>query len=1375
MLRCLAVLLTTDAVCHAETTIAVDYGGYSSARLAARSERTVDWRDADLADDNACTHAFAALELQRYLRRMAGRSRDFETAPAEPLPEGDVILLSPTHDESLDPEGFRLVTRRQEGRDVLTITGGSRVGVLYGAYRVLTELGCRWYAPGRINEEVPSIEWTGLPDLDITDAPAFRTRGFWAWEDRGNPDFFDWMARNGMNLWTDAEDNHPALKKRGIKLTCGGHQHMHRFLSPHADYPYNHPVFDGDEAKPEDPYAPPPDFPGDTDGDGKLTYFEAHPEWYGLRDGKRSNRIQGGFGDNSCTANLNAVDELNRNLVQDLIDGTWQDADTINFWTLDAGKWCQCEDCKALGSQTDRNLLLVHALRQEILKARREGRLNRDVLVMFLAYSDVIEPPTHPLPEDFDYDGCIATFFPIARCYVHTIDDPTCTETNTRYSKHYYGWAIDPSRHYKGQIFIGEYYNVSGYKCLPVCFKDTMAHDIPYYYQTSARHMHYMHCTTGNWGSKALTNYQMARLLWDPELDPKALYDDYFPGRYGRAAKVMRRFYDSLATMLSNVTELKYGLSRRLSANTENLFPRKHMRYEPFTPEDSDGPDFQEMLAAGEECRKLIAGAHGIDLPERVQARLAEDEALFFYGYNTLRFYDEVIQATLLLREGNGAEAREHYAEAAKWQALLEEDTTSTSLSSSHGSAANGYVASYITEAWARLQSELGPVDMGEVPEYDGSAGPLKLWGSQFAGGGGPVYGYTLHCGGGLKAPKANYVYSQKNGARSRIEALFTCEEPPTEPLSLALSGMTCPVHGVGEVRVGVYLNNEPLFEGVAPFPECQLKWAEWEVPSGLVKEGLNRLRVENLEPEGPQGNRPWFGVDRVELSATPRSERASAMEPGQDLKLTYRSDIDDTEQPYRVYVPGSYDGSEAYPLVVALHGTGRDENTLFDHPEFGAGTLKQAADEYGVIVVCPYGRGITEYRGIGENDVLRVLEEVNERLNIDEERIYLTGHSMGGTGTTYIATRHPDLFAAAAPLASCYGHRPLCRNALHTPFWFISGANDTWFYIAEGPRPLSARMKELGCPAALWLIPKDDHRSFMPAIYGPLFEWFLQHRLESHPERISFATYLPIHGKAWWVDVRGIEQPGPPAEVEAEVGKGNRVSFNVKNVSEVAFRLDAELIDAGRPVRIAVNGKQAFGGKLAEGEEVLCALENGRWRGAVQALSERPLTAYRTHKVGTVSDDPPGVEMPESPLGNLLCDAMREATGADIAFTSHRHERGIPLEPGDLYVIDLVNAFRPFNRVIVTMELTGQDILDIIEANLAEEDRREWLIQLSGARYEFSGDESSPPAHRPAAEVEGLSVPLDARRGCLGQEAGEKVGLRALGLSRCCAVRRCC
>jgi len=738
-------------------TLVVNLGPYSTAEAAAADREKVGWDDGQPADDVICTEAWAAAELQRYLRRMTGR--DVPIVDDDQIPPGDLLLLgnlesnaavlafaealdaTPEALAALGPEGFRLKMATVEGRTMLWLGGGGRVGTLYAVYGLLERLGVRWFAPGEIHEVVPRfdqgqeppdatlkslVRWLlgaseiTLPPshsptpplpLDVADRPAFVTRGFWAWENRGNPDFFRWMARNRMNLWTVTQEEHALLKQLGIQMTCGGHLHQDRFLHPRQPYPYNHPQFQGDEDRPTDPYPVSDDYQGDADGNGVLTYSEAHPEWYALRGGRRSFNIQGDGGDNFCTSNADAAAELMKNIVQDLIDGQWQDADSINFWMLDGGRWCECENCQAQGSPTDRNLRMVHRLRQEIEKARAEGRLRRNVRIAFLAYADVIEPPTKPLPEGFDYENCIATFFPIARCYVHAFNDPACTEFNTRYQRHFFGWALDPNRHYRGQIFIGEYYNVSGYRCLPVPFYRTMSVDIPFYYQSGARHMHYMHVTTGNWGTKALTNYQLAKMLWNPELDADALLDEYFRLRYGPAAAEMREFYAHLERALCNVTMLKYDLARRISSDQAEFFPRQHLKYEETHPETDDGPDFTEMLAHIDAARQLLDGVLARDLPPDVRPRVEEDAGPFAYAENTLHFYDAVMQTIWLLRDGQRDAAEARFKQAWKTAQALQRDTVSTSLSSSHASARDGLAASYIVEAYQRLLSEVGPME----------------------------------------------------------------------------------------------------------------------------------------------------------------------------------------------------------------------------------------------------------------------------------------------------------------------------------------------------------------------------------------------------------------------------------------------------------------------------------------------------------------------------------------------------------------------------------------------------------------------------------------------------------------------------------------
>jgi len=97
---------------------------------------------------------------------------------------------------------------------------------------------------------------------------------------------------------------------------------------------------------------------------------------------------------------------------------------------------------------------------------------------------------------------------------------------------------------------------------------------------------------------------------------------------------------------------------------------------------------------------------------------------------------------------------------------------------------------------------------------------------------------------------------------------------------------------------------------------------------------------------------------------------------PGQDLRFSYRSKIDGARQPYAVYVPKSYDGSIAWPLIINLHGTSSGfgeehvgETSVGYGPDRNALYL-WAAENHGAIMATPHGRGITEFRGTGEHDV---------------------------------------------------------------------------------------------------------------------------------------------------------------------------------------------------------------------------------------------------------------------------------------------------------------------------------------------------------------------------------------------------------------------
>ena len=721
----LAAIYGQAVVANAELTILVNSVSFPSVEEAAAAEEQVNWWDDKAPDDRACTECFAAQELARFLPLCTTVStQDIVFRKPDRLPEtGDVVIIGCKASNSLVktkslPDSIKLETDqsfsirafREKGRTVTIIEGNDRIGTLYGVYGYLKHLGIRFYGLGDTGTVYPDTK-SPLPDeLNIVENPSYLTRGFHAWEDRGDETFFLWMARNRMNFWTSAEKEVHLLKKYGIKLADGGHTIQMNFLNPKTEYPYNHPKFKGDEDKPKDPYDQGNEYTGDTDGNGVLTYFEAHPEWYGLYDGKRSDNIKDEFGDNFCTSNKDANRELAKNMIQSLIDGTWKYVDIINFWMMDGTyNWCECENCKKQGTYTDRLLAVVDIMLREIQKARRENRLQRDVQLSSLAYLETIEPPTKPLPNDFDYDNFSITFFPIERCYNHTFADPSCTEYNRRLHDSYLEWTSGSGRHYKGTMFIGEYYNVSYLKSLPMLYTRMMAVDIPWYYHTGTRHFHYMHTPTRLWGTWTLNQYLLAQLLWDSTTDADELVSEYFHRYYPTTCETTKQFYQQLEKATASFKAIRYwGWKKNLTDKNAEIFTKQHFSYETQHPLLNDGTDILEMKDYFAEARTSIDSALLLCTDNTERQRLLEDEYRFSYGEDMFMFHYHLYRTAMFYHEGNEDMARHEFAHLQYYAERLKNIVDLVEVSSSHANAKNGFEATQAADTFDFFKEKYG-------------------------------------------------------------------------------------------------------------------------------------------------------------------------------------------------------------------------------------------------------------------------------------------------------------------------------------------------------------------------------------------------------------------------------------------------------------------------------------------------------------------------------------------------------------------------------------------------------------------------------------------------------------------------------------------
>ena len=284
----------------------------------------------------------------------------------------------------------------------------------------------------------------------------------------------------------------------------------------------------------------------------------------------------------------------------------------------------------------------------------------------------------------------------------------------------------------------------------------------------------------------------------------------------------------------------------------------------------------------------------------------------------------------------------------------------------------------------------------------------------------------------------------------------------------------------------------------------------------------------------------------------------------------THRSRIDGSVQPMTLLVPPDYNPHRSYPLIVALHGS---KGCLIGH----AFSVKSD-----FIIVAPHGRGQTGYRDFGEIDIFEAIDEVKGRYQVDSERIYLTGHSMGGGGTFRLATRYPNLWAAVAPMASG-GARPLdwLKNLLHLPTLFYHGSEDEVVPV-QMARQAADYIRQLGYNFRYEEVQGKPH--WWGVDFPEMFVFFSQHRRIKSPNRIVFWTNDPRANRAYWLEIADFEYYTKPASVEARIqdeGRRIRLILKTENVSEVVLHLD-EAPEGSKqlPLLVEWNGCSAIASK---------------------------------------------------------------------------------------------------------------------------------------------------------------------------------------------------
>lgn len=225
--------------------------------------------------------------------------------------------------------------------------------------------------------------------------------------------------------------------------------------------------------------------------------------------------------------------------------------------------------------------------------------------------------------------------------------------------------------------------------------------------------------------------------------------------------------------------------------------------------------------------------------------------------------------------------------------------------------------------------------------------------------------------------------------------------------------------------------------------------------------------------------------------------EIAHADEPkaGQQVAQEFQNPTAaDSKLGYLLYLPQNYGQSkERFPLLLFLHGSGERGSDVLLVKKHGPPKLIAQGQQMPFVVVSPQCPDKQRW----EPDLLlALLDDVSKKYSIDSARVYVTGLSMGGSGTWGLIAAAPDRFAAAMPICGRSGDpSAVVEKATKLPVWIVVGDRDNK-QLVENCIEMEKLLQERKADVKLTLMHGVGHDSWTQTYATPeIYDWFLRHR----------------------------------------------------------------------------------------------------------------------------------------------------------------------------------------------------------------------------------------------------------------------------------------
>ena len=195
----------------------------------------------------------------------------------------------------------------------------------------------------------------------------------------------------------------------------------------------------------------------------------------------------------------------------------------------------------------------------------------------------------------------------------------------------------------------------------------------------------------------------------------------------------------------------------------------------------------------------------------------------------------------------------------------------------------------------------------------------------------------------------------------------------------------------------------------------------------------------------------------------------------------------------YWLYLPAEYDAKPdaKWPLILFLHGSGERGDDLEKVKIHGPPKLAAQVQEFQFVLVSPQCPANSRWNAA---ELDKLVDELATSLRIDRQRLYVTGLSMGGSGTWSLISSQPEKYAAAMPLCG-RGDLEAADKLAKTPIWVLVGDKDRAETV-QNCRDMAAALKKSGGEAKLTVYPDLPHDCWTVTYNNPeVYAWLLSHQ----------------------------------------------------------------------------------------------------------------------------------------------------------------------------------------------------------------------------------------------------------------------------------------